>query len=331
MTVSGHCPNPADAPSVLATWCPDEGPQPIILRWMMTEWCNYSCPYCPQTHDRFAPKGEYTAHAFDNHPLDRWLDAFERHFNRHRLSLVITGGEPLLDVRNVPRLLEHLVRQDYVAGIRVDTNASWAPEKYAAVDKSKIILMCTFHPSQISEAAFLEKMDRVRAAGFRVGMVNYVMEQANVAAFRERRLAFLERGLLLHPNPLWGSGGRYAPQDMELLRACLPEVDYSYRTGLASPLGKPCLFPSISYELRYTGVVKAGCMPETADFFARTLPERPPAWAPCPHTGCACLDKYSFQQGVERNTSLNPLADYARELARKAAAIAPRSSTEPGP
>lgn len=320
MTTAEHSRIPVESPSMLATWCPAEGPQPLIVRWMMTEWCNYSCPYCPQTHDRFAQKGEYTAHAFDNYPLERWLDAFDRHFGSHRLSLVITGGEPLLDVRNVPPLLDHLVRQDYVACIRVDTNASWAPEKYAAVEKSKFILMCTFHPSQISEAAFLEKMDRVRAAGFRVGMVNYVMEHTNVASFRQRRRVFLERGLLLHPNPLWGAGGQYAPEDMELLRACLPDVDYAYRTGLASPLGKPCLFPSISYELRYTGAIKAGCMSETADFFAPTLPDRPPAWSPCPHGGCACLDKYSFQQGVERNVSLNPLADYARELVGKVTA-----------
>lgn len=320
MTISERPDGGPRSSPTLATWLPAEGPQPLIVRWLLTEWCNYSCPYCPQTHDRFAQKGEYTAHAFDNVPLDRWIGAFDRHFATNRLSLVITGGEPLLDVRNVPALLHHLVDQDYVACIRVDTNASWAPERYADVDKTKLILMCTFHPSQVSEVEFLDKLDRIRAAGFRIGMVNYVMEQANIALFQKRRRLFLEHGLLLHPNPLWGAGGRYAPDDMKLLQACLPEVDYAYRTGLASPLGKPCLFPSISYELRYTGEIRAGCMSEKGDFFSPTLPDRPPAWTPCPHAGCACLDKYSFQQGVGRNVSLNPLADYARQLAEQAAA-----------
>jgi hypothetical protein len=242
----------------------------------------------------------------------------DRHFHKDRLSLVITGGEPLLDVRNVHPLLTHLCQQDYVDCIRIDTNASWAPEKYAAIDKRKIILMCTFHPSQIAEEAFLDKADQIRAAGFRIGMVNYVMERANVPSFRQRRKAFLERGLLLHPNPLWGAGNRYSPEDIALFKATLPEMDFLYRTGTASPLGNPCLFPSIAYEMGYTGIIKAGCMSEGGDFFGTTLPTRPPRWAACPHAGCACLDKYSFQRGSERNASLNPLSDYARELLAKA-------------
>lgn len=310
---------PAKPSPVLATWLPATGRRPLIVRWMLTEWCNYSCSYCPQTHDRFAPKGRFTAHAFDNFPLERWIDAFDRHFAaNHLLSLVITGGEPLLDVRHVPPLLEHLVRQDYVACVRIDTNASWAPEKYAGVDKTKIILMCTFHPGQTTEQAFLDKIDRIRTAGFAIGMVNYVMERTNIDLFRQRRRSFLERGLLLHPNPLWEAGGAYSADDLELMRRHLPQLDYQHRSGSLSPQGKPCLFPSISYELRYTGDIRAGCAAETGSFFAAELPSRPEPWSACPHAGCVCLDKYSFQRGSERNSSLNPLADYARELLAKA-------------
>ena len=87
---------------VLSTWRP-EGQKPVfILRWSMTTWCNYNCPYCPQTHDRLAPKGkEFTAHAFDNYPLEKWLEAFHRHFAERGLSMVITGGEPMLDRKNM--------------------------------------------------------------------------------------------------------------------------------------------------------------------------------------------------------------------------------------
>lgn len=300
---------------MLATWCPPTGPQPLVVRWLLTEWCNYTCPYCPQTHDRFATKGEHTAHAFDNFPLERWIEAFGRHFASHRLSMVITGGEPMLDVRNAVPLLRHLQSQEYVACIRIDTNATWAPEKYADVDKAKIILMCTFHPSQVAEAEFLRKLERLRAAGFSIGMVNYVMDEANVALFTHRYRTFADRGFLLHPNPLWGSSGRQKADDLEVMRSYLPELDFQHRSESTSPFGHPCLFPAIGYELRYTGKIRTGCALEWFDFFADTLPRRPDGWTACPHRRCACLDKYSFRLGSERNTSLNPLADYSRELA----------------
>jgi len=303
--------------AVLETWCPADGPQPLIVRWLMTEWCNYQCPYCPQTHDRFAVKDAFTAHAFDNHPLARWIEAFDRHFSGNRLSLVITGGEPMLDARNMPRLISHFVQQEYVACVRIDTNASWSPEKYHGIDVSKIILMCTFHPSEISEEHFLSKLRRLRDSGFRIGMVNYVMHEANVELFRQRRRAFLDEGLLLHPNPLWDTRGQYSESDREMMEQILPAIDYRHRSGLEVPRGAPCLFPSISYELRYTGVVSSGCSAVKADFFADSLPERPAVWATCPHQGCFCLDKYSFRRGSERNTSLNPLQDYADALRAK--------------
>ncbi len=86
---------------VLSVWRPREEKPVFLLRWLVTEWCNYRCGYCPQSHDRFARRGHFTAHAFDNFPLRRWLAAFERHFAERRLSLVMTGGEPMVDGQNM--------------------------------------------------------------------------------------------------------------------------------------------------------------------------------------------------------------------------------------
>jgi hypothetical protein len=179
--------------------------------------------------------------------------------------------------------------------------------------------MCTFHPSQVTEVEFLDKLGRLRAAGFRIGMVNYVMDRANVALFQKRHRLFLDHGFLLHPNPLWGGNGKHTADDLELLRAYLPNLDFQHRSESISPLGNPCLFPAIGYEMRYTGVIKPGCSAKSSDFFSDSLPPRPIGWTACPHSRCACLDKYSFRQGVERNTSLNPLADYSQALAAIAA------------
>jgi hypothetical protein len=40
---------------------------------------------------------------------------------------------------------------------------------------------------------------------------------------------------------------------------------------------------------------------------------------PCPHHVCACLDKYSFLDGVHRNTSTDPLGTYSSLLRQRAA------------
>ncbi len=82
---------------IAAAWKPEGRPAAVLLRWFATHWCNYRCPYCRQNHARRQPIDGHWAHCFDNWPVDRWLRAFPRHFQTRCLSLVITGGEPLVD------------------------------------------------------------------------------------------------------------------------------------------------------------------------------------------------------------------------------------------
>lgn len=311
---------PATKPlSVQDIWLPQGGQRVALVRWFVTEWCNYRCPYCPQTHDRRAAKGDgMTAHAFDNFPLEQWQDAFDRHFDNQRLSLVITGGEPMTDRRNMGGILRHLTSKSNVECIRIDTNAWWKPEQFPDIDKSKIILMCTFHPSQISESEFRAKMITFLESGFEIGMVNYVMNDANIDAFEERRASFARDGITLHPNPLWMSNGQYSEDNLNIMQRALPDLDYRFRTGQSDPHGMACSFPAIAYELDYKGNVISGCQPELkGSFFDEVLPDRPDAPIPCPLRSCVCLDKYSFLSGVERNLSYNPLAEYGAALRRR--------------
>ncbi|MDR3408171.1 MAG: radical SAM protein [Methylovirgula sp.] len=304
-------------PKALSAWGPDARHQrpAVLLRWLVTEWCNYRCPYCPQTHDRRAEKGDgLTAHAFDNFPLETWLEAFDRHFKDYRLSLVITGGEPMVDRKNMPLLLDHFSAKESVECIRIDTNAWWKPEQFALKDISKIILMCTFHPSQTSEDEFMARIRRILDAGFRIGMINYVMHGADKDLFEDRRRRFRDIGVALHPNPLWGSNGTYPEADLAIMKSSLPEVDYLYRTGTQNPYGKGCLFPALSYEMDYKGHIHAGCMSEGGLFFDSELPKRPLEAVLCPMHSCVCLDKYSFLSGIERNISTNPLMEYKKAL-----------------
>lgn len=314
---------PAVAPTTMDVWRPKDAMPVVALRWMVTNWCNYRCPYCPQTHDRRAQKGDgMTAHAFDNFPLQQWLEAFDRHFARYRLSMVITGGEPMVDRKNVPRLLNFLSAKTTVECIRMDTNLSWSPDAFPTLDRSKIILMCTFHPSHMEEAAFMARIRDILDAGFKIGIVNYVMDKSNVPLFRARREKFAELGVVLHPNPLWGQGGKYKPADLELMEEALPELDFQYRTGLKDPHGQICRYPSISYEMDYREIIRPGCLGVSSSFFDESLPVRPPEPIPCPHHSCVCLDKYSFLEESERNITTNPLAVYSDMLRRRMAGTA---------
>ncbi len=301
---------------VLTTWKPECGKNTNLIQWLISEWCNYSCYYCHQTHDRYSHKGEgVTAHAFDNFPLYSWLDAFRRHFANERLSFVITGGEPLIDKKNMPLLLKSLSDMTNVDSIRIDTNVSWNLDWYKDLDKSKIILMCTYHPSQIKEENFLLKIRNVLDNGFEIGMVNYVLTQDSLNNFFSLKEKFRAFGIPLHPNPLWNSTGKYSPEDMKIFEVELPEQDYLYRTGIMSPNGKNCLFPSIAYEIDYLGNVKVGCHPKASgNIFDSNLPPLFPEPVPCPYSSCACLHKYSFLEGNNRNITTNPLRQYSQAL-----------------
>jgi organic radical activating enzyme len=135
----------------------------------------YPLGYANQNHARRQPIDGHWAHCFDNWPVDQWLRAFQRHFQTRRLSLVITGGEPLVDHAPMAELVNGLTAMPTVECVRIDTNASLAMEKFQAFDPRKITLMCTFHPSQTTEQRFFRKIDALLSRGFKIGMVNYVL------------------------------------------------------------------------------------------------------------------------------------------------------------
>jgi organic radical activating enzyme len=300
----------------------------LILRLLVSEWCNYSCPYCPQTHGRKEIKGELqdtagnrlkvlTAHAFDNFAVDRWIAAFEKHFSGKRISMTITGGEPTLDRHNFPRFLKFLT--EFCEVIRIDTNLWWSPEMFDGIDKSKIILMCTFHPSQTKLEPFLNRVKAAKQAGFDIGMVNFVMNDENRHHYEEFKPKFHQLGIPLHPNPLWIADGLYTRRDMKVMSENMPAWDYLYRSQLLSPIRKPCIYPTLAYEIDYRGDIWIGCHEkQLGTIFSDSLPQLPGGTSvPCPHKSCVCLDKYSFlAEDVNRNVTLNPLKIYSTELKR---------------
>jgi len=315
-------PGPVDP--VLQAWRPAGGIPRISLRWLVSYWCNYRCPYCEQDHDRRValPVGR-RPHAFDNHPVQEWIEGFARHFRQRRLVLTLTGGEPLLDSRAMPVFLQALTSMETLDVVRIDTNASFKPALYSKVDLRKIALMCTFHPSQVSEERFFRKLDELLDRGFRIAMVNYVMAGDAIGQFERRREQLAEKGIPLHPDPLWNSQGAYSPLQIELMCRHLPDLDFRYRMQIESPRGRKCRFPMLGYQMDPRGMIHVGCHPKrNGSFFGAELPVLFPHLSACPQRWCTCLDMYSFLEGEERNQSGDPLWAYREALLRR---VAPQS------
>lgn len=298
---------------VLAAWHSPLNEPVTMIRWLMTEWCNYACPYCPQDHTRFRDlKNGATSHAFDNFPVERWMEAFDSHFSKRRFSITITGGEPMLDRVAMPKLLLHLVTMPSCEMVRIDTNASWGVRHFEDLPKDRIELMCTFHPSRAKLDSFVARIKSYQTAGFRVAMVNYVMSQANFDGFELLREQLTELGIPANPNPLWGGPYQYTEEQTKSLQTWLPTDDYLFRSGTLSTRGRKCLFPSLAYEMNQTGTIHIGCHRSMqASFFADTLPVLFAGPVPCPYKSCVCVDKYSFLEEINRNNSLSPIGVYA--------------------
>jgi len=293
-------------------------PAPLIARWLVTEWCNNDCHYCSQVHTRkrIIKKGprKFYAHAFDNHPVETWIDAFKRLGQGRKLVLTITGGEPMLDQKNMVRFISEMVSAESVENIRIDTNAHWDPRPYRGIDKTRIFLMCTFHPSQIKEEDFIKRIAALRHERFNIAMINYVMTPAQARDFVRLKTLFGHMGIPLNSNPLWTDGKSRSHEEIAVLRQFLDDFDLMYRGQTSSPRGKFCLFPAISNEIDQAGALMVGCHPEySGDLIKARYPLLPCGPVPCPARSCVCLDKYSFLDGCDRNTSLNPLKKYAEE------------------
>lgn len=287
----------------------------------MTEWCNFACAYCSQNHDRRAALyGGLGNHSFDNFPVERWMAQFERHFGKGKLCLVLTGGEPMLDARNMNVFLDFLAKADWCTSVRIDTNASWVPAKFKGLDKGKIALNCSFHPAQIDEVKYFRNLEAIKDAGFTIGFVNYVYNREQKTEFERFRGIIEDMGLVVNASPEFQQRKTFSEEEIAEVRREIIEDDYRYRCAIDSPKGKACLYPTLSYEMIQTGYIKVGCVPSLqGHFFDPALPLFGNRSAVCSQDTCGCLDKYSFLEGFRRNDTTDPFRIYCGKLRAHAA------------
>lgn len=130
--------------------------------------CDYDCPYCP-----FAKRRDSTEQLrADRAALHRFTE-WAMHRTEDRLSVLFTPwGEGL--VRSwYRRALIELSHQPHVDRVAIQTNLSGRIDWTRDACPDTLALWCTYHPGQTPYQRFLDKAERLAAAGtrFSVGIV----------------------------------------------------------------------------------------------------------------------------------------------------------------
>jgi organic radical activating enzyme len=278
----------------------------LMLRWMVTQWCNYSCSYCPQVHSRKQIYKGSPGHWADNRPWEDWFAAFERHLSHRSTSFHMTGGEAMLDRKNMEPLLGALTRASWVSVVDVDSNGTFKPDW--DVDVAKINVHLSFHPEHTTLEKYVERLQVYAAAGWKVTNGAFLALPDNFPLMRAYVAALNSLGMPVDVIPKDGSMSSYSKEQAAELEKLIPE-GCLYRGGL-SPKGKPCLFPALTYEVDPDGSAIVACHrtkgPQYHGSVFGDLPKLFEDYTPCPKVSCPCDDRFVFlkELGVGDNASV---------------------------
>lgn len=314
--------------------------KPAYIVWFMTNGCNFKCTYCfYKTHGGSEPLYSYKSmalnpfaapyimnriksgknykHAFLNFSVDEWLKSFDRLAQRETV-LKITGGEPFLDAQNFRPFLEGLTSMRHINNIRIDTNASFNPDIYAFSGIDKIGLNISFHPASINLEKFSEKVSRIKDAGIKISMVNYVLSPSQLDMFEAVREKMLQLDIFTNANIYVETNEKQTEEGFRMYRKYNPAIDIKLKTGSIKTIGKSCGFPAFGYQMNPTGIINAGCYPNlVSDFINKGLPSTFKNAAPCTRPRCGCLDQYAFMKGIpQRGNSLDLMGEYVEDVKR---------------
>lgn len=272
----------------------------LHVRWMCTQWCNFKCPYCPQQHQRRQVYKGSPGHWADNAPVGEWCAAFERRFSGwSAVTFHLTGGEPLLDVKNTAPLLRWFAAQSWVERVEIDTNGSFDPSKYEPCPKFE--LQVSYHPTETSLEWFVSSVRSILSAGWRVMSLAMVVRpeaffELDVLAAAGRELGVALHALLKDDDPSY-----YTEGQLGAVMAFVHPHDRRYVNGVTA--GKPCLYPAVAYEVDPDGSLIVPChrsrpWAHGSLFGGGPLPKQWEGFGPCPKRSCCCDERYPFLQEI---------------------------------
>ncbi|MBO9766834.1 MULTISPECIES: STM4011 family radical SAM protein [Xanthomonas] len=270
--------------------------------------CNYSCDYCPfaKTYDSAA------ALRRDAQELARfvaWAQAQTR-----PLSILFTPWGEGLVRRHYREAMVQLSQLPQLRRVAIQTNLCVGLRWLDAANLDRLALWCTYHPSQVTRAAFLQRCQALRERGVRhsVGMVAAHAHMDEIEALR---------AALPDTTPMWLNAfdprppDYYTPEQVQRLSRIDPHFGYN----LIPPpsFGAPCLTGESVLSVDGDGTVRR-CHFVDAPLgnlydgsFAAQLRTRS-----CPNTRCDCFIGYAHRPDLPFQ------ADYAGGVLERVPATA---------
>lgn len=252
--------------------------------------CNYDCGYCPfaKAYDSRA------ALRRDAADLARFVDWAAAQTTA--LSILFTPWGEGLVRRHYRDAIARLSHLPHLRRVAIQTNLCVGMRWLDEVDRDKLALWCTYHPSQVSRDAFVARCRELDRRGVRhsVGMVAMHEHLDEIETLRAQLPA---------TTPLWLNAYDERPADyyddaqIERLQAIDPHFRYNLEP--APSLGAPCLTGESVISVNGDGDVRrchfvAAPLGNLYDgSFAAHLRARA-----CPNARCDCYIGYAHRSDL---------------------------------
>lgn len=204
-------------------------PLSILYRGSLLS-CNYDCSYCP-----FAKaQDDRESLARDAAELARFV-SWVREQSCEINILFTPWGEAFIR-RYYQDAIAELSKMPQVGRIAIQTNLSLSTKAIERCKSDKLALWCTYHPSQTSQAEFLNKCQFLldNDIRFSVGMVGNKNELGDISAMRKA----LPQQVYLWVNANRDEQAKYQEQELAMLNHIDPLFDYNMHQYAS--LGKSC-------------------------------------------------------------------------------------------
>lgn len=144
--------------------------------------CNYGCSYCPFAKHKETP----AEHKRDNQALQRFIN-WVKEQKSYQLGIFFTPWGEALHLRRYQEAFITLSHLPQVQKVTIQTNLSCSLKWVEQCQKERVALWTTFHPTEISRAKFVQKVQEAvqRGLALSVGVVGLAEHAEEITALRE--------------------------------------------------------------------------------------------------------------------------------------------------